>query len=358
MKVPSAKALLGEILAVLVVASAVAAQNAKQVASKTFPSVVMLIMRDHNGQPLSLGSGFFIRDDVVATNFHVIEGASAGTARIVNQKTPLEIEGLVAGDRQTDIALLKLSGATGKPLALGNGEVEVGEQVYAVGNPEGLEGTFSEGIVSGRRRVGTDSLIQITAPISPGSSGGPVLDTQGNVVGVAAATLTNGQNLNFAVPVSYVKALMNTASWGIVQPLSIFKSATSGQSIVSTMGSDITAGLVGNKFLWENAYYPDFTFSLENRLSVPATNVYLLAVFYATDGSPLDVREIRYSEIVPAGLAKRVSGRVDESVRMMTTRKASDGGYELVPATRVEFRVLDFQIVTPAETTKGRKKKR
>ena len=96
--------------------------------------------------------------------------------------------------------------------------VEVGEEVYAVGNPEGLEGTFSQGIISGIRRVGDRDLIQITAPISHGSSGGPVLNKHGQVVGIAVGAIRTGQNLNFAIPASelqlLVEGIQSKTGWG------------------------------------------------------------------------------------------------------------------------------------------------
>ena len=94
-------------------------------------------------------------------------------------------------------------------VSLGNSDfAQVGETVYAVGNPRGLEGTFSQGIISSIRPVGSDKLIQITAPLSPGSSGGPVLNRKGEVIGVSVFTIRNGQNLNFAIPSNYVKPLL------------------------------------------------------------------------------------------------------------------------------------------------------
>jgi len=77
--------------------------------------------------------------------------------------------------------------------------MEVGDTVYVAGNPKGLEGTFSQGIVSGIRRVKGNRYLQITAAISEGSSGGPILNESGDVIGIAVATVREGQNLNFAV---------------------------------------------------------------------------------------------------------------------------------------------------------------
>lgn len=151
------------------------AQTAQEIARKAFGSTVLIVMEDANGQPLSLGSGFFVRDGEVASNLHVVEGAARGYAKILGQKAKHDIEGITAVDHERDLVVLKISGARAGALALGNSEsVQVGETIYAVGNPQGLEGTFSQGIVSSIREAGTDKLLQITAPISPGSSGGEV----------------------------------------------------------------------------------------------------------------------------------------------------------------------------------------
>src|SRR6266571_1936621 len=210
----SALALLG-----LLVQSPIAAQSARQLAQNTFPSVVLLVMQDANGQPVSLGSGFFVADGVIVTNLHVVRGASSGQAKLVSQTKTYAIRGVVGINANADIVLLEVPGAKAPPLELSQGtDLGIGDVVYAVGNPEGLEGTFSQGIVSGIRGSGTDKLIQITAPISPGSSGGPIINNRGEVVGVAVATFREGQNLNFAVPASYVLPLLK--DMGKPRPLS------------------------------------------------------------------------------------------------------------------------------------------
>src|SRR5439155_12805276 len=110
----------------------------------------------------------------------------------------------VGQDFERDLALLKVAGVKAASLPLGDaGKMAIGDEVYAVGNPRGLEGTFSPGIVSGIRQTTSETLLQITAPISPGSSGGAVLNRRGEVIGIAVATIREGQNLKFAVPISY-----------------------------------------------------------------------------------------------------------------------------------------------------------
>jgi S1-C subfamily serine protease len=152
-----------------------------------------------------LGSGFFASDGIVATNLHVIEGAAKAYVKLVGKETMYDVDGIVGLDRDNDLVLLEVRGTKAPPLLLGNAhQVAVGDQVYVVGNPEGLEGTLSQGLVSGIRRLDSKTLFQISAPISHGSSGGPVLNSEGKVIGVAVAILEGGQNLNFAVPISYL----------------------------------------------------------------------------------------------------------------------------------------------------------
>jgi S1-C subfamily serine protease len=183
-------------------------QSAQEIAKRAFASTVLLVLEDANGQPVSLGSGFFVRDSEIASNLHVIAGAARGYAKLVGQKPKYDIEGITAADAERDLVILRVPGARAPALNLASSNaVQVGETVYAVGNPHGLEGTFSQGIVSSMREVGPDRLLQITAPISPGSSGGPVLNGKGEVIGVSVATFRGGQNLNFAIPADYLRTL-------------------------------------------------------------------------------------------------------------------------------------------------------
>ena len=335
----------GALLA-LVGATSAHAQTAQEIAKKAFGSTVLLVMQDANGQPLSLGSGFFVRDGEIASNLHVVDGAARGYAKLVGQKTKHDIQGITAVDRERDLVVLKISAAGSPALSLGSSDaVHVGESVYAVGNPQGFEGTFSRGIVSSIREVGTDKLLQITAPISPGSSGGPVLNGNAEVIGVSVATFRGGQNLNFAIPSSYLKTLLAKA--GPAKPLLGAKSAKGQRSILADLGGKSSEGVIGTQFVWESyvqyeltfPYDGGFSLSLKNQLRESVRNVYMLIIFYDAGESPLDVSVVRYSGTIPPGLAKRVSGQTDGSVQKLTTPRRSAG-----PSTRVEFRILDFEI--------------
>ncbi len=157
------------------------------------------------------GSGFVIGEGLIATNHHVIEGAAVGTAKLVGETTAHKIESIRAVDETHDIAIVIVKGVNAPILPLGDSDaVQVGEKIYVAGNPKGLEGTFSDGIISGIRQESGVKLLQMTAPISDGSSGGPVLNSSGQVIGISVASRIDGQNLNFAVPINYLKALAAT----------------------------------------------------------------------------------------------------------------------------------------------------
>ncbi len=179
----------------------------RQIAERTGPSVVLLLTADEGGNPIALGSGFFVANDRIVTNYHVIKDASQIFVRIAGRKRLYKISFPGLPDEQSDLALLRIDEVKGQPLKLGNlSRLRVGDEIYVMGNPEGLEGTFSRGNVSAIRSG--KGLIQITAPIYHGSSGGPVLDERGEVIGVAAGIFSEGQNLNFAIPVSKLAPML------------------------------------------------------------------------------------------------------------------------------------------------------
>ena len=194
------------------------APDVPQFAEDALAATVYLEMSDAQVLPISYGSGFFVSQEHILTNYHVIAGAAHGTAKIVGKTRPYRIQGILGIDVENDLALLQVTIPGVTPLRLGdNDKVRIGDQVYVAGSPKGLEGTFSDGIISRISRWEGRERLQITAPISPGSSGGPVLNSEGKVVGVAFMTIEGGQNLNFAIPSKYVKALLNTK--GTVIPL-------------------------------------------------------------------------------------------------------------------------------------------
>ena len=198
------------LLSITTVASAL---TTEQIAKKALAATVYLEMKNSTGTTLGFGSGFFVKPNQIVTNFHVIEGAAQGTAKLVGKYTRYQIEGIIATDKDNDLAVLKVTAYGITPLPLGDSDtVNIGAKVYVAGNPKGLEGTFSDGLISRRERYPKKRL-QMTAPISPGSSGGPVLNSKGQVIGISVSVhrALDAQNLNFAIPINYLKALLGEA---------------------------------------------------------------------------------------------------------------------------------------------------
>jgi len=161
----------------------------------------------------SLGSGFIIdRNGYIVTNNHVIEGADQVEVKLVNGE---ELEATIVGrDPKTDLALIKITGSDDlMPLEMGDSDaVRVGSWVVAIGSPFGLEQTVTAGIVSAKGRIiGSgpyDDFIQTDASINPGNSGGPLINMQGEVVGINTAIIATGQGIGFAIPINMTKEII------------------------------------------------------------------------------------------------------------------------------------------------------
>ncbi|MDR2357382.1 MAG: trypsin-like peptidase domain-containing protein [Oscillospiraceae bacterium] len=183
--------------------------TAEEIAEKCGPAVFYIEIYAANGELRSTGSGFFITSSGVAvTNYHVI--SSARSAKIVTADgLEYGVLGVYDIDEENDLALLQIDGKDFDYLNVGDSEtLRNGAQVYAIGSPLGLQNTISPGIISNASRdIDGTRYIQITAPLSPGSSGGALIDVYGDVIGVTTGSLYNGQGLNLAVPVDLSDAL-------------------------------------------------------------------------------------------------------------------------------------------------------
>jgi hypothetical protein len=183
-------------------------KDIKGLVAQVSSSVVLITTYDSSGQAKLQGSGVVVGKDTVITNLHVITGASRVlvTDAAGNHYT---CAGTLGVDTANDLALLKCE--TGlSPVTLGDSDkVVIGDQVVAIGNPLGLQGTVSDGIVSGIRNLDGRSYIQTTAPVSPGSSGGGLFAMDGALVGITTAMFKDAQNLNLAVPANLVKGLIS-----------------------------------------------------------------------------------------------------------------------------------------------------
>lgn len=204
-------------------------------------AVVTIVTQDAAGRPLAQGSGFFRAPDAyLVTNRHVLVGAASARVTSSTGRTYL-VEYVVADDAQHDLVLLRIAAprSTLPTIRLADSTPRVGEPVFVVGAPLGLEATVSDGIVSAVRSLPEfGEVIQVTAPISPGSSGSPVMNGRGEVIGIATAGI-EGQSLNFAIPASRARALIPTQDG---TALSTWARATAASSSVAPAPSVVLRG--------------------------------------------------------------------------------------------------------------------
>src|ERR1035438_1730789 len=206
----------------LLLAAAMSAQNAPStnqgrhldipaISREANGAIVSIIMSDKDGRPIAQGSGFLIsKDGHVVTNYHVIRNGSSAVIKLPSGAF-FAVDGVLATDKDRDVTIIKLHGNGFKALTLGDSDrLRVGEEVVAIGNPLSLESTVSNGIVSAFRTDENEGgkFVQITAPISPGSSGGPLFNMAGEGVGITTSHLVGGDNLNFAIPMNDVKPML------------------------------------------------------------------------------------------------------------------------------------------------------
>ena len=188
--------------------------TSEEVYQAALPSIVYIEVENYDGSSAT-GSGFFVAPHIVATNAHVIEKAISGHATLIKDGTSAIIKFIKGINYGSDLALLYLEHLDAPCLRLRNSQnIQVGNELFVLGNPLQLIGTFSSGIISSCHYDGGSRFL-FTAPISSGSSGGPIIDSYGNVIGVASAIIPPqsskglSQNLNIAVPSNYLQHLID-----------------------------------------------------------------------------------------------------------------------------------------------------
>lgn len=320
-------------LAVLVAALLLSAELVRaderiaKIAKDYLGAVATLIALDNNKQPLSLGTGFFLdAAGSLATAAHVVEGAAEVLVRWKGKNgTASEV---LRFDPNVDLIILRTSFSNTPAVVLGDSElVTVGEGVVVLSNPQGLEGTVSQGILSGVRSLDSVKYLQITAAVSPGSSGGPVFNLSGRVIGVANATLTSGQNLNFALTSNLIKSLPSSSH--ALKQVTVNRRKPevfeSGRNVVRpshVMPQVVVRDLVG------------VSFSIQNKTSDLIGEFKLLLVFYDDKREPLSYRFVETKESIPPGLAKQF--HVIERIRGFGLQETD---------RRIDIRILDYKII-------------
>lgn len=220
----SVRTLLATVLVATLFSPRTPAAPLSELAARAKKAVVLLTIYDDAGRSSGSGTGFFVSPEgQLVTNHHVIEEAYRVTATLDNGQQ-VDVEGVLADDPVRDLAILKVTGSGYEYLRLGTiRQVRAGEEIAVIGSPAGFSGTLSTGIVAAVREHGLDGgasethsarawTLQISAPISPGSSGSPILTRDGVVVGVAVGIVTVGQSLNFGVSADAAQELLAKVS--------------------------------------------------------------------------------------------------------------------------------------------------
>ena len=241
----------------------------------------------------SLGSGFIVsRDGYIVTNNHVVENADHITVKLSDET---EYKAKVVGtDSNTDLALIKIEAHGLTPLKLGSSDdLEVGTWVVAIGSPFGLEQTVTAGIVSAKGRIiGSgpyDDFIQTDASINPGNSGGPLLNLDGEVVGINTAIIASGQGIGFAIPSDMAK--------GIIEQLK--------------ESGEVRRG-------WMGVAIQDITPELAEYYKLKQKNGVLIAKVYK--GDPADK-----AGIIPGDIIIKIQGKKVKNSRDLSTTIAGQG---------------------------------
>ncbi len=187
---------------------------AGEIYKKASPAVVLIESLNEKHEVAAAGSGFLVSSDgKILTNYHVIAHTKEVTVRLAN-KDAYDAVDVLDIDKRKDIALIKIKAVDLPFLTVGKSStVDIGDQVFSLSTPLGVfQNTLSEGIVSGIRAGDGYRYFQVTAPISHGSSGSPIFNSKGEVIGIAAITISEGQNLNFAIPIDYAKGMLASPS--------------------------------------------------------------------------------------------------------------------------------------------------
>jgi S1-C subfamily serine protease len=202
------------IILALFIPATVFAQNQRlkspsEIAREQSKAVVIIEALDERGSVTGQGSGFIVTPQgAVVTNLHVVQGASSLRVKLPGGDA-YKTADLIDVDDVKDIVIVKVKGFKLPMVTLGDSDkAESGEAVVAISSPEGLVNSISTGVLSGVRRLDTHRVFQITAPIGQGSSGGPLFNSRGEVIGVITYLFKGGQNINFAVPINYARGMI------------------------------------------------------------------------------------------------------------------------------------------------------
>ena len=310
------------------------AQTPQEIAEIGRASSVSLTMSNKK-----TGSGFFVLPDQIVTCYHVIEGASNGyISPVLQPQEEYSIVGITAIDKDNDLVILKISGVSGTPLSIGNKDAKIQDQIYAVGDPLGIPGNVTDGKIT---NIFANRIL-MDANISPGNSGGAVLNTNSEVIGVVTASIgatdaegqgIDVQNLNIAIPSKYLTPLVAKArvSNPTLKPL----------SVDGVTARHLTGGRFGS-----------YLFTVHNQRAETISNLHCLIVFKDNKGVICsDQFKLTTFRAFYAGQVERVA-HIPLNFDQLSPDFSSDSHEIGVPIgprawqlmTDYEIRILDFDI--------------
>ena len=328
-------------------------KTVREITQKALASTVLLVAEDAKHKTIGRGSGFVVQGTQIVSNFHVVKDAAKVYAKLVGQDTLFDIKGIIAIDRENDLVLLDVpDDFEAPPLNLADSEaVQVSDPIYVVGNPQGfLEGTVSQGIISGFRELSPgDKHIQMTAPISGGSSGGPVLNNEGIVVGVSVGSLDEGQLLNFAIPSNCLKTLLTEEmpanplleavtigelTWEESETHHWISRIDPNHGSSSVERFPIRTNDIPVNAPWDFEY--SYRFSLRNQCLEDIENIRCYVTFFDATDHKIYRDDVVFPGMLPAGAAKLINFDVDARVSRSTRHEI-----EIVSFDRVKHSEQD-----------------
>jgi serine protease Do len=267
------------------VAPTVAPRSAENVFVEVAPSVARVQVMDSSGQVIGIGSGVVIDKGIVITNCHVATRGTKLAIKINDSVIPATIQ---LADEVLDLCRLNVAGLAAPSVVIDSvTSLRTGQRVYAIGAPAGLELTISEGIVSALRRVDDGTVIQTTAPISPGSSGGGLFDMSGHLVGITTFQHRYGQNLNFALPADWIGQMRARRA----------SEATSRAPLAAEWSQDSSlATLILGQWLcrdWISGLAGQYNFESDGSVSIAMTNSRVATVRYKVSGKTLQISDAK-----------------------------------------------------------------
>jgi S1-C subfamily serine protease len=275
------------------------------------PAVVVVDVFDGNGNQIGQGSGVVVNRDYVITNRHVVERGRTIRVRQSGRSFGARVR---YTDSQFDLCGLDVSGLPATPVAIGSVKsIAVGQRVYAIGAPRGLELSISEGLVSSLRPIAGSLNIQTTAAMSPGSSGGGLFDHNGFLVGITTFVVKDGQNLNFALPADLIHGLpARSADMNSPQPIASPTIAQSPAPRSEATNRKVILEDMGNVVEIESVKY-----GFRSQSSFSAYNGYIIINPVDLDKYPMEKSiEVVKSFISRIGRMIYEKGLVDEEYKL------------------------------------------